>query len=262
MSFNEKFFKIIKLLTPKGNFKLYIEKKLSDFFKALTCIADDFRNYIHQIFLDIFPNTTRQLTEWRDEFGLVVFPPDESQQRETLDGEWKATGGQGKDYIQQILRNAGFDVYVHENIPPVDPDIFLNSIPIMVCGGFNAYAGRDDAFAGKTGGELLVNGPIYTNEINISSVAGHIHMNCGHIEACCRYFDSMKLIEKTYLIPDDPDYWGFFFFIGGIATRNIDNELETIQNAIIPPERKEEFKRLVLKLKPAQTWVGLIVSYS
>lgn len=263
MAFNEKFFKIIKFLLPKNrNFKLFIQKKLNDFFKALTFLPDDFRKYIDSIFLDIFPDTTRQLIEWCDEFGLVHFPPGNDEQRQAIAGEWKATGGQGRDYIQQVLRDAGFDVYVHENNPPVDPDIFLNAIPVMVCGGFNAYAGRADAFAGRTGGELLVNSPIYTNEINISSVAGNIDMSCGNTRACCRYFDSMKLIEKIYTITDDPDYWGFFFFIGGPATRNVNHELETIENALIPSERKDEFKRKILQLKPAESWVGLIVSYT
>jgi len=263
MAFNERFFKIIKYLLPKSkSFKIYIEKKLSNFFKALTCIPDDFRKYLDEIYLDIFPKTTRQLDEWKNEFGLFFFPPYENEQRETIDGEWKAKGGQGKDYIQQVLRDAGFDVYVHENIPPVDPDIFLTSIASMVCGGFNAYAGRLDAYAGLTGGELLVNGPIYTNIIDIASSAGNINMSCGNLKACCRYFEKMEIVDKTYTITNDPDYWGYFFFIGGQATRNINHELETIDFALIPSGRKEEFKRLVLKLKPAQTWVGLIVTYT
>jgi len=262
MSFDEKFFKIIKLLLPKNrNFIIYLEKQLSQFFKALTSIPSDFKNYLENIFFDIFPSTTRFLDLWKDEFGFSDFPPFTSQKREAIDGEWKSIGGQGKDYIQQVLRDAGFDVYVHENIPPVDPDLFLSSVPIMVCGGFNAYCGRSDAFAGKTGGDLLVNGPIYTNEVSILSVAGEENMVCGNIYAKCRYFESMKLTDKTYFIPNNSDYWGFFFFIGGPATRNINHELETIDTAFIPAERKEEFKKLILKLKPAQTWVGLIVSY-
>jgi len=264
MAFNEKFFKIIKLLLPKSNaFAIFIQKKITQFFESLTAIPGDFRDYIHQIFLDIFPTTTRELLKFKDQFGIIYFPVDEASQRETIDSEWKAQGGQGKDYIQSILRAAGFDVYVHENNPPVDPDIFLNSIPIMIAKGVNAYAGRSDAFAGRTGGELLVNGPILTNAPLYLSVCGNPNQCCGNDLACCQYFEKIKTTDKIYQITDDPDYWGYFFFIGGEATRDpITFELLTITNAIIPAQRKEEFKRLILKLKPAQSWVGLIVSYS
>jgi hypothetical protein len=263
MAFNKRWLKIFKFLLPKANaFLIFIQKKLTQFLEGLTNVPDDFKKYINHIFLDIFPQSTRQLDLWKNQFGLIFFPPGENEQRETIDGEWKAQGGQGPDYIQQVLRDAGFEVYVHENNPPVDPDIFLNAIPIMVCGGFNAYAGRVDAFAGKTGGELLVNSPIYTNRTEIESVAGNVNMSCGNVLAVCRYFKRMILTEKIYTITDDPDYWSYFFFIGGLATRDVDHKLLTIENALIPSERENEFKRLILKLKPGQSWVGLIITYT
>jgi len=264
MAVNAKFFKIIKSLLPKSNtFQLFIQKKLTQFFEALTVIPGDFRDYIHQIFLDIFPSTTREIEKWREQFGLIYFPSDSAEQIETLNSEWQATGGQGADYIQSVLRAAGFDVYVHENNPPVDPDIFLNSIPIMVCKGLNAYAGRDDAFAGRTGGDLLVNGPILTNIPLYLSICGNINTCCRNQKAKAGYFEKIMTIDKIYQITDDPDYWGYFFFVGGVATRNATTHvLETIENVVIPSARKEEFKRLILKLKPAQSWAGLIVTYS
>ena len=171
MAINEKFFRIIKLLVPKSDaFQLFIQKKLTQFFEGLTVIPGDFRDYLHQVYLDIFPTTTRELTKWKEQFGIIYFPESESDQRNLIDSEWKAQGGQGKDYIQEQLQNAGFDVQVHENIAPVDPDIH--------------YIDDD---------HLLVNGPI--------KEAGQI--------------------EKTYSITDDSDYWGFFFFIGGDATRDL-----------------------------------------
>jgi hypothetical protein len=264
MAINEKFFKVIKLLIPKSNaFAIFIQKKLTKFFEALTVIPGDFRDYIHQVFFDIFPSTTREAEKWKEQFGLIYFPSDPVEQISILNSEWQATGGQGADYIQSILRAAGFDVYVHENNPPVDPDIFLNSIPIMVCKGVNAYAGRDDAFAGRTGGDLLVNGSILTNIPAYLSICGNINTCCGNQYAKAGYFEKIITSDKIYQITDDPDYWGYFFFIGGLATRNVTTHvLETIDNAIIPSERKEEFKRLILKLKPAHSWVGLIVNYT
>lgn len=211
--------------------------------------------------MDLFPDTTRQLDEWNETFGIGFPASDEDDQRMDIDSAWKATGGQGRDYLQEVLNNAGFDVQVHENNPPVDPDLFLNSVPVMVAGGPAAYAGNDQAFAGKTGGFLLVNGPTLTNIPIYKSVAGAVNMVAGNQFAKAGQFEKFGTQDKIYQIPDDPDLWGGFFFIGGDATRNINNELETIENVDIPASRKNEFIRLILKIKPAQSWGGLMVNY-
>lgn len=263
MAVNEKFFKIFKLLAPKSNaFSLFIQKKLTKFFEGLTVIPDNFRSFLHQIFFDIFPENTRELEMWREQFGIQYFPTDDTQRRNLITTEWRSSGGQGKDYIQSQLRSAGFNVQIHENNPAVDPNIFLSSNFVMQAGGANAYAGRPDAFAGKTGGDLLVNGPILTNVPNYLAVAGFDNCVCGNVVGHCGYFEKINTYDKVYQITTDPDYWPFFFFIGGDATRDpTTHALTAIENANIQSDRKEEFKRLILKLKPAQTWVGLMISY-
>ena len=98
MATNEKWFKILKLLSPKARaFSLFIQKKLTQFFEGLTVIPDDFRDYLHQVWLDAFPSTTRELTKWKEQFGIIYFPTSESDQRDVIDTEWKSEGGQGKD---------------------------------------------------------------------------------------------------------------------------------------------------------------------
>jgi hypothetical protein len=263
MAINTKFFEIIKLLAPKSlAFSLFIQKKLTQFLEALTIIPDDFRSYLHQIWLDSFPSTTRELELWRNQFGIQYYPDDESQQRQMIATEWASKGGQGKDYLQSQLQSAGFEVQVHENNPAIDPDILLSSLFVMQCGGTNAYAGRSDAFAGKTGGDLIVNGPILTNVPLKIAIAGYINCCCGNNAAHCGYFEKIKTHDRVYEITNDQDYWPYFFFIGGDATRDpVTHEITEIANANVQANRKDEFKRLILKLKPAQSWVGLLISY-
>lgn len=258
----DKFFNVFKLLFPRSNaFSLFIDKRLSQFIKGLSALPNDFRNFINQIYLDLFPNTTQELSLWENEFGIREPNQNEENRRMDIDSAWKAQGGQGVDYIQGVLNAAGFDVQIHENNPPVDPDLFLNNIPVLFCGGPAAFAGNDQAFAGKTGGDLLVNGPIVTNLPIYNAICGGTEIVCGNDNAVAGQFDKFGTEEKIYQIPDDPDLWGGFFFIGGDAVRNVSHELVSIENAIIDTDRKPEFIRLILKLKPAQSWVGLMINY-
>jgi hypothetical protein len=121
-----------------------------------------------------------------------------------------------EDDLQTALRNVGFDVYVYQNDPAVDPSIFLDQAFQMVAAGGNAYAGRIDAFAGRIGGELLVNGDIFTTSRVYTSVAGSgFYAGGGH--GAGEYED--LLIEKQeYPIPVDPADWPMVFFVGGAET--------------------------------------------
>lgn len=263
MAVSDRFFKIFKRLFPFSNaFSLFIEKNFSNHIKSLTVLPQDLKDYIYNIYLDLFPSTTRCIEKWEEELGVIFPNSDESNRRLNIDTAWKSRGGQGAAYIQATLQNAGFDVQVHENNPPADPDIFLNSIPVMFCAGPAAFAGNDQAFAGKTGGDLLVNGPVLTNIPVYLSVCDGDKMFCGNDDAIAGRFDKFGTADRIYQITDDPDLWGAFFFIGGDATRDpITHKLTKIENTIIDVHRKNEFIRLILKLKPAQTWAGLMVNY-
>lgn len=261
---SSKFFKIFNFLFPRADAFSFsiITKPFVNFIKGLASVPADFRNYLDTLYLQLFPYTTSELSKWEEEFGIAFPALNDDDRRMNLDTNWKAKGGQAAGYIQSVLNNSGFDVLVHENNPPADPDVFLNSIPFMVCGGLAAYAGNDLAFAGKTGGDLLVNGPVLSSIPLYLSICGQTEMVCGNDIAKSGYFLKFGTKDKIYEITDDPDLWGAFFFIGGEATRNATtHELEFIEKVDIPAERKNEFLRLILKIKPAQTWAGLLINY-
>jgi hypothetical protein len=263
MAFNRKYFNLFKYLFPKANtFWLFIQKKLTQLIEGLTALPDNFRTYIDEIYFDIFPDTTRSLELWEIQFGIQSPSLDEIDRRETINQRWKLKGGQGPDYIEQTLNDADFAVQVHENNPPVDPANFLVGDFVMVAGGDNAYAGRDDAYAGKTTvGELLVNGfiSVTTDQRLYLMNAGNGY--AGNSKAVAGYFEQFLVENKTYELPTDPDEWPFIWFIGGDAVRNVNNELVSIEVVQIPAEREQEFKDLILLIKPTHTWVGLIVEF-
>jgi hypothetical protein len=120
-----------------------------------------------------------------------------------------------EDDLQAALRNVGFNVYVYQNDPAVDPAIFLELAFQMVAAGGNAYAGRSDAYAGQIGGELLVNGDIFTTERIFTAVAGTMYAGDG---TTAGEYDDLLVEKQEYPIPDDPNDWPFVFFVGGDAT--------------------------------------------
>jgi hypothetical protein len=263
MAFNRKYFNIFKYLFPRSNaFSLFVQKNLTKFIEGLTALPNDFREYIDNIYFDLFPDTTRSLELWEDQFGIVTPSTDNAIRINTVDQKWKMKGGQGADYIQGVLQDAGFNVQVHENNPPIDPANFLVGDFVMVAGAGNAYAGRSDAFAGlTTTGELLVNGfiPIIGGQRLYLMNAGNGY--AGNQTAVAGYFTQFLVTDKQYTLPTDPLLFPFVWFIGGDATRNASNELTAIEVVQIPAEREQEFKDLILMLKPAQSWVGLIIEY-
>jgi len=172
-------------------------------------------------------------------------------------------GGTGSpDDLENALRDAGFDVYVHPNDPAVDPAIFLNqNFQVTIGDPLNAYIGDPGAYFGRVGGYLLVNGPIVTRRIGYLSIGDPINAYIGDPAASIGYFLGTAAEEKEYNIPTDPDTWPFIFFVGGPAARGGLGQLVIIQRAEIPAERKSEFEAIILQYKPIFTWAGIIVTY-
>lgn len=173
-------------------------------------------------------------------------------------------GGTGSpDNLENALRNAGFDVYVHPNDPAIDPAILLNQIFQLVLGDpLNAFIGDPGAYFGRVGGYLLVNGPIYTRRPAYLGLGDPLNAFIGDPNAVMGFFLSLIIKEKKYVIPVDPDTWPFIFFVGGPATRGGSGELISIENGEVPAERKQEFENIILAYKPIFTWAGIIVTYT
>lgn len=269
MAFNEKYFKIIKSLLPKSEaFNLIIQKNITKFFEGLTALPDDFRTYIENIYLDIFPDDTRSIELWEEQFGISMPSSDDTIRRSNVDIAWKLKGGQSAVYLQGILQDAGFDVQVHENNPKIDPDIFISAQFVMTCGMSTAVCGNDDAYAGRTGGFILANGFVPDSSdlrdyLMTCGGDGFDNVTAGQSVAVCGYFEQFIITPKSYSIPDDSDYWDNVFFIGGDATRDpVTHELTAIETVDIDIDRQSEFEKLILKIKPVNTWAGMLINYA
>jgi hypothetical protein len=227
------FFRQIEHLLPNAAaWRITLAKTLRNFFEGLTGIGSDAKDFIDDVYGDVFPETTRELAEWEAQFGIEPNAV-EATRRLNLAAEWAATGGQSPSYIQGVLQTAGFDVYVHEwwsSGPspwiPRNPRDYTDDplIGQVQCGETLAQCGEPTAVCNG----LLANEPGYVVNDDLSQRA-------------------------PAPIPNVAAVWPYFFYIGAETFPDLAN---------IDIERRAEFRRLVLKLKPAHVWVVLLIDYT
>lgn len=188
----------------------------------------------------------------------------EAQRREILETDRfkKETNAQDDD-LQTLLDKAGFDLTVYQNSPDgpaIDPAIILDqNFQMQAMEGTNYYAGNTLAYAGRLGGDLLVNSTILSGT---PAYFGADEMWAGNDNAVAGYFEEMIGTVIDYPIPTDPAAWPFVFFVGGDATFNPDGSIATIEQGFVLSTQQKQLETLILKFKPLFTWCGLVVTYT
>jgi hypothetical protein len=242
------FFRVIQHLLPTGAaWRTTVTKTLRKFFLGLSQAPEDARTYIDLVLLDVFPDTTRELATWEAQFGLTpAATADEATRRLALAAEWAAGGGQDPTYIQGVLQTAGFDVYVHEfwtSGPPYiarDPRSYTTppEFGTAQCNGTDAL-GQAQCGDGLPGHEVDADVSQYQCD--------RFLQNDPH------YFANKNLTDVAPPpIPDDPARWQYFLYVGA---QNFPDYAE------VPLERKAEFERLILKLRPLQNWIVTLIDF-
>jgi hypothetical protein len=207
------------------------------------------------------PYKTTMLADMEEEYGIrSTTKKTDSERRAGLAAA--ITGGAidgSIDTLQDKLDQAGFNVTVYANSPPVDPASIVAGITApIICGAANAVCGGVGVVCGGTDNAyLLVNGEAFDDYTYFDLPSGNYHyltacgdppsLVCGATDLVCgsRYSEN--------------SYWGMIFFVGGEATYEY-GLLTSIEAAEVPFVRKDEFKQLILKYKPMHSWCVLIIS--
>jgi hypothetical protein len=234
------FMRVITHLLPTGAaWRLGFQKQIQKFFNGLTGLPSDARDFADAVYQDLFPSTTRELALWEAEFGLVADPSD-SVRRLNLAAAWKAGGGQSPSYIQGVLQTAGFNVFVHEwwaSGPPFvarDPRTYTTQ-PLI--GTFQCSPHSFGANQPQCTPTTVPGGP--TCDAFLANEVG--------------YLVNIDLTRRAPpRVPDDPNTWPFFIYISAASFPT---------HATVPASRRAELERLVLKLRPTQQWVVMLVNY-
>lgn len=240
-------------------------KILSKLFGGLAGLGEDARDFADGVHGDLFPETTRELASWETQFGLDVATGNDAERRARVAAAWQATGGQSPSYLQTIVQAAGFPLFVHEWWKPVDP------FQQVQCGDALAQCGEPLALCTATGFTSFVRDPrAYTDQPHIGTFQCSALTDAprctptdpafAHQPQCNAFLANEPgyLVNETLTdvapppIPDDPATWPFFVYVGG----------QTFPDRVeIPATRRAELERLLLKLRPTQLWIVMLVDY-
>jgi len=258
---------VFNALLPEGYiWEIAPDEDLDNLFEGLSDNSEELALFLAALGFLRSPEYTPILSDLEKEYGVQYNASlTEQERRERLLAVKTARSGFGADFMQEKLREAGFDLFVHINNPPVDPGLFLFEAYNIFCNDqVYAFCGNENAVSGGLDGELVVNQDFFKETLPYEVLCNSDQAFSGNEDALCGQIDNDGVIRVPveYTIPADPGYWPLFFFVGGVATRDtVTGEILTIEPASITVSRREELRRLIIQYKPSHSWGVLIINY-
>jgi hypothetical protein len=171
--------------------------------------------------------------------------------------------------LQDALDKAGFGVNGYglavtpNGSPASDPHPIVEENILLTAHKFPSRyaAGTAIAFAAERGGYYLVNGDRY-NSRPVYPQAGYMQAQAFPSSSCAGYYEGYAGYENEYTAAIPRPYWPFVAFCGGTVTRNEDGSVASVATVNVPMSRRQELHRLILRLKPLHSWIGMLVNYS
>lgn len=253
---------LIDAIMPRGSAWIpAIGEGLDQFLDGEADNIEIVKNALNDLSTIQIAELTQYVDDMEKEYGLLFDSSlSDATRRNRIKNAKTDNQGYGPDWdMQAKLRLAGFDtIFVYQNDPTVDINLYLGNTANVTCGHTNATCGNPGATCSSTGGRLVVNGNIYFNQALI-----------------------------FYDIPTQ-QYWDNVFFVGGEATFGLilradvncgnpsstcgnpvatcgsgieRNEITDIANAEIDAGRRDELIRLIVKYKPIHAWGALRVNF-
>lgn len=191
--------------------------------------------------------TTEDATRWEQRLGMITnesvsLPDRMAAIRRKMNHPGDILARQSAGYIQDQLQLAGFNVFIHENIPEQTPETVL-ILPLEL-----GEMGEPEM------GEIeMGDATSYYPDLFTFSEMGEIEM--GEAEMGGYYYNNLvanNLLEDMDSFFNVGDNYKCCFFVGGEILGTF---------AEVPVERKKEFRQLILKLKPVQTIGILFINY-
>lgn len=256
------FLQVIKRLLPPGRlFRLPYESTFYKLNKVIGNEAQRVKTFIDDTVNDGIPGniSVDSLVDWESDLAIQKNNAlSISERNARITSKLTAQGGQGKDYLQSVLHAAGFDVYLHEWQPGLDPNDYIASSNDIISVGevpqlfyeSSTAAGEPTSIAGEpnmVAGEQTT-GRAY--EISVLPVGGFGNRVTDSGDTRITDIGDTRIVN--FLSYDNSELWPAIFYICDAVFPN---------RAIINADREREFKTLVLSKKPVRTWALALVDY-
>lgn len=228
------FFESLKLLLPSGKaFDITQNTTVRKFFKGLSHLPEDVKKNMELVYFDLFPDTTRAMSEWEKQFSVLFADMQYGDTRQgILKSLWRSTkGGQDLKYLQSLLWGISKDINVFENIPVKNPRD-SNAVYGCMCGQRTSVCGNRKLCCGFKDGDSEFTPTVIRNDS-----------------------------DQLYDIPVDELYWQNYFFVAKSVVRNSFNEIVYCQKLILDSKWKKFIEYLILKVKPVHTGALIFIQY-
>lgn len=255
-------FNTLKHLFSRSQAWRLVASPIKEYIKGYSYFPVTIRDFIDNIWNDIFPSKTMELEKWEQQFNLQ--PEGATQERiDNLIGRWRAQGGQGLDYLQDLIHDSGYpQVFLHEwwipGSDPVEarnPNQYLGDVYSVYCLAPDSDCGSAFADCGGPSVEaknMLVNKGPEVLSVGFATYCLSPDSDCGSSEAECGVIIGTGFIPLIYSIPQDEIQWRYIIYVGA----EIFSEY-----AEVPAELQDEFERLLLGKLPYQQWIGPMINY-
>lgn len=240
---------VSKRLFPKGKAFLFVpggvmDKILLGLAKSEARLLDDMVGIYDSMFPDNENFTEEDAINWEKKLGIVArvgvslanrklaicqkmfYPSSDAPRQHYL-------------YIQEQLRAAGFDVYVHLNPLGMAPE---DALALVDATQHQTTLEHEDTVE-HSGFGLFAS--IHSDDLMHGDEVEH---GAGYDNIVVNYVDADK--DATYVFNNN---YKFSFFIAGLTYTDF---------ASVSLERKEEFRQLILQLKPMHTQAILYINYN
>jgi hypothetical protein len=263
-------FQLFQHLLPRAlAWRTTVDTVLRRFFEGLAVLPTDVRAFADLAYLDLFPETTRELPAWEKQFALSS-GGSELTRRLKLATAWSTGGRQSPDYIQRAIHAAGFtSVFIHEWWVIQTPS---NGYQCEASSPWQCFEpGPGDPLAPHcalpTAGVVARDPRDYTTQ----PLVGDYQCESSSPWECFEpapgdplppHCDETLANEPGYIVnldltrrapppvPDDPSRWPYFLYFSGETFPEL---------APVDASRVAELKELLLRIAPAQQWLVLLI---
>jgi len=256
MTISEKLLAVTRQLLPTGRaFRIgygstneAVEKALIESEKRT---IEDGMSILDTILPDNDNFSTEDATRWEQRLGLITNDLVSLTDRKLaikrkMNHPGDVLARQSADYIQSQLQLAGFDVFIYENPTGLTPEDILTQHVLSNYGQLGDSNQLDDYQLGDvyTFWNQYFSSVIQLNDYQLGDfqLAEYLYLN-----KCVNFIE--QSFDSTFNIAD----YTCSFIVAGTLDANF--------IAQIPAARKDEFRQLILKLKPTQNPALLFIDY-